>query len=379
MGATGARAVMSGDLLVRCVAEIAAADQFILGRRVAELELKVAGLAGWGHAIASASDTGAMLLALTAMGVGSADEVVVPAFGGMPAATAVVLTGATPVFADVDTATMSLDPEAVEAAVGPRTTGLLWSCPLRIAESARVLRELTRRRSLFMLGDTLMMPDAGNTGDAAVAPGYRRGASQLTERIAACAFSLGPESSFGGCADAGMVVTDDGQLADACRGLRNHGQRRRFVHDRIGFNCRMDEIAAAYLLHRIPGLQAELTTRQSLAAHYAERLRPLAPQVRIPAQEVRSSAGQGYVILASRREELRDYLSSEGIGEGACPAVPLHLEPAFARLGYKPGQFPGAEFLARECLALPMHEGMRLADIRHVAGKITCFYQGNGG
>lgn len=378
MGTTAAGALESGNLLVTCVTEIAEADQFILSRRVAELELKVAELGGWGNAIACASGTGAVLLALTALGVGSGDEVLMPAFACVPAAAAVVLTGATPVFADVDTATMSIDPQAAEAAVGPRTRGLLWSRPLSVTDPGRVLRELARRRGLFILDDTLMMPDADDIRDPAADPLHSRSASHLTDLTAACAFSLGPRSSFGACADAGMVVTHDSQLADSCRTLRNHGQRRRFVHDYVGFNCRMDEITAAYLLHRIPLLQAELRTRRSLAGDYAELLRPLSPYVRVRPQEVRSSSAPGYVILASRRDELRGFLSREGIGVATSPAVPLHREPAFAQLGYKPGQFPGAELLGREWLALPMNEGMRLADIRLVAEKISGFFQRNG-
>jgi dTDP-4-amino-4,6-dideoxygalactose transaminase len=350
------------------VAEIVDADEFILGHRVSELEHKVAELADWGHAVACASGTGALMLALTAMGIGSGDEVVMPAFAGVPAATAVALTGATPVFADVDIATMTLDPHAAEAAIGPRTRGLLSSHGLRVTESACLMHELARRRGLFLLGDTVVVP---NTGSLDRSP-------ELIERSTARAFSLGPDSSFSGCADAGMVVTDDIQLAGACRALRNHGQRQRFVHDYVGFNCRMDEIAAAVLLRRLAMLAAELAARESLASCYADLLRPLAPHVRIPAQDVRASATQGYIVLASRRDELRDFLSEEGVAVPPCPAVPLYLEPAFARFGCKPDEFPGAELLVRECLALPLHEGLQSADVRHVAGKMAGFYQRDG-
>jgi len=271
------------------------------------------------------------------------------------------------VFADVDEETATLDPACAEAAVTGRTRALLpahlFSCTAPMA----ALREVAGRRGLALvedsavsLGATVDGRPAGRHGDAGV-------------------FSFFPGKPLGGIGDGGMVVTDDETLGRAVRMLRNHGQDLgvRFLHHRVGFNCRMDEIVAGYLLRRLPELDGALRTRRRIAQLYEQRLRPLAPDLVPPPAGYSDADGRAvysYVVRATDRDGLRAHLLRRGVQTVVYYPKPLHLQPVFASLGHAAGDFPVAERLAATSLALPLYPGLTEPEVDAACAAIAEFF-----
>jgi dTDP-4-amino-4,6-dideoxygalactose transaminase len=354
------------DEILAAVLECSDADEFILKSRVAELEARIAERTGAAHAIAVASGTGALTVILAALALGPGDEVVTPAFSFIATASTVALRGARPVFADVDYDTACLDPAAAEAAVTTDTRALLPAYLFSTSPDMPALADLAGRRDLALIEDSAVGLGATVSGR----PAGRYGAAGV--------YSFFPAKPTGGAGDAGMVVTDDADLARDIRMLRNHGQDLsvRFLYHKVGFNSRMDEITAAFLLKRLPQLDDYLAVRRRLAEEYNERLAYLAPQLRTPPDGYDQRAVYTYVVRAERRDQLKEFLAGEGIETVVYYPRPLHLQPAFAYLGHKEGDFPVAERLARECLGLPLYPGMRPGDLAEVADAIGRFYRG---
>ncbi|HEU4425656.1 MAG TPA: DegT/DnrJ/EryC1/StrS family aminotransferase [Pilimelia sp.] len=351
------------DDLVDVVAEVAASDEFILKSRVAALEREIAALVGARHAVACANGTGALSLILAALGIGPGDEVVTPAFSFISTASTVALAGARPVFADVDADTYTLDSAAAEAAVTGATRAILPAHLFGQVAPMASLERLADRRGLSLVEDSAVT--LGGSVDGR--PTGRWGCAGV--------FSFFPAKPLGGPGDAGMVVTDDDELAATVRALRNHGQVERFRHDLVGFNCRMDEISAGFLLRRLPTLPAQLAARRRLGEAYTARLADLAPAVTTPPLSD-GGALYTYVVQADDRDRLRTYLAGRGIETVVYYPRPLHLQPAFAYLGHRPGEFPNAERLAARCIALPLYPELDPADVDRVTSAIADFYAG---
>ncbi|MET9361917.1 DegT/DnrJ/EryC1/StrS family aminotransferase [Streptomyces sp. NPDC006632] len=354
------------DQVLAAVRDVADSDEFILKSRVAALEAQIAERTGAAHAVAVASATGALTVILAALELGPGDEVVTPAFSFISTASTVALRGARPVFADVDYDTACLDLGAAEAAVTGNTRALLPAYLFTTHPDMTGLAELAGRRRLALVEDSAV--GLGATVDGL--PAGRHGTAGV--------FSFFPAKPVGGAGDAGVIVTDDDDLARDVRMLRNHGQdlNVRFLHHKVGFNSRMDEITAAFLLRRLPRLEEFLAARRELAQEYNDRLAPLAPDLLTPPGGYGDRAVYTYVVRAQRRDELKEFLAGEGIETVVYYPKPLHLQPAFAHLGHQEGDFPVAERLARECLALPLHPGMRPGAVAQVADAIERFYRG---
>lgn len=356
------------DDVLEVVREVADSDEFILKSRVAQLEARIAERTGAAHAIAVASGTGALSVALTALGIGPGDEVVTPAFSFISTASTVALRGARPVFADVDHDTACLDTAAAEAAVTGRTRAILPAYLFTGHPAMGELAALAARRGVALVEDSAV--GLGSVVDGR--PAGRHGAAGV--------YSFFPAKPVGGVGDAGMIVTDDPELGRRARMLRNHGQSltTRFLHHEVGFNCRMDEITAGFLLRRLPHLDGFLAARRRLAEEYDRRLADLAPDVLTPLPGYDRRAVYTYVVRARARDRLREHLAADGVETVVYYPTPLHLQPAFAELGHRRGDFPVAERLAEECLALPLHPGMRPDAIERVADSIARFYGGAG-
>ncbi|AUG80406.1 UDP-2-acetamido-2-deoxy-ribo-hexuluronate aminotransferase [Kitasatospora sp. MMS16-BH015] len=356
------------EQVLDAVRAVADSDEFILKSRVAALEAQVAERTGAKHAIAVANATGGLTVLLAALGLGEGDEVVTPAFSFISTASTVALRGAKPVFADVDHDTACLDLAAARAAMTSRTKALLPAYLFSTHPDMTGLAALAQERGVALIEDSAVA--LGATVDGR--PAGRFGTAGV--------FSFFPAKPIGGAGDAGMVVTDDDELAREVRMLRNHGQDLgvRFLHHKVGYNCRMDEISAAFLLHRLPRLDEFLGARRRIAEEYQERLAPLAPELLTPPDGYDHRAVYTYVVRARRRDALRAHLAAEGIEAVVYYPRPLHLQPAFAYLGHAKGDFPVAERLAEEALALPLHPDMRPGDVARVAAAIERFYRGAG-
>jgi dTDP-4-amino-4,6-dideoxygalactose transaminase len=316
---------------------LATAD-FILGPNVAAFEQEAAGYLGVREAIGVANGTDALVLVLDALGVGPGDEVICPTFTFYATAEAIARRGATPVFADVDAATMNLDPEDVAARVTPRTKTIiavhLFGRPAPTAELAQL--------GVPVIEDAAQAfgsPEIGRTGIAST-------------------FSFYPTKNLFALGDGGLVSTDEPELAERVRMLRFHGSRDKVDFELVGYNSRLDELQAAVLRIFLSELDTWIGLRREAAARYAEL--GLGAACELPEDE----PGHAYHLLVCRspeRDRIREALKEAGIGSAVYYTTPLHLQPALAYLGYSAGSFPVTEQLGRENFSVPLWAGIDAA------------------
>ena len=317
------------------LAEVLDGGQFILGPNVRAFEQEASAYLGVPHAVGVANGTDAIVLVLQAMDVGPEDEVVCPAFTFYATAEAIAHVGATPVFADIDPATLNLDPADVERRLTPRTRAIM---PVHLFGRPAPLDELAA------FGLPLVE-------DAAQAFGARG----IATTGVASTFSFFPTKNLGGIGDGGLVTALEDELAERVRLLRFHGSRDKRDFHYVGTNSRLDELQAAALrlfLEHVDGWNAQ---RREAAARYAEL--GLGELVELPADEG-AHVYHLYVARTPERERIAAALTEAGIGNAAYYTTPLHLQPALRYLGWKDGSLPETERAARENLALPLWVGM---------------------
>lgn len=322
-------------------------QQFILGPEVEELEKAIAKLSGTRHAVACASGTDALLLSLKALDLRPGDEVITTPFTFFATAGAIWNAGGKPVFADIEPETFNIDPRAVEATIGPRS---------RAVVPVHLFGQMARMEDLLGM--------AGARGlvvieDAAQAIGARRkieGQWRMAGELGwAGAFSFFPSKNLGAWGDGGMIVTQDEALAERLRRLRTHGGSKRYYHEEVGTNSRLDTLQAAVLLAKLPHLGRWSEARRKVAARYSEELEGVGDLVLPKVDEANEHIFHQYTIRTGRRDALLEHLRERGIGCAVYYPTPLHLQPCFADLGYRAGQFPEAERAAREVLSLPIY------------------------
>lgn len=340
------------------------AQKFILGEHTDRFERALRETVAGAHVVACGSGTSALSLVFAALGIGEGDEVVVPAFGCAPLAATVVTAGATPVFADVDPVTMTLDPECALAAITPRTRAVVPAHQFSVMADMPAFESIAARHGLRLVEDSAVAQGAvlagrpaGTWGDAGV-------------------FSFVQVKSFGMPGEGGAVVTRYARTAEAVRSLRNHGQdgRTRFVHHRVGHNSRFDEVQAAFQLHRLPGLPARLERRARIAGYYTERFAALADRgVRPPPAGRDGRCFYVYCLRAERRDELAAHLAARGIGTHVYYPAPLPAQPAFAPHAPPGASWPNAAAAAATILALPVYPHLTDAQVEHIADAVCEF------
>lgn len=345
------------------VARVIERADFILGEDVPRLEAEVADFCGVRHGVALNSGTDALALSLEAMGVTSGDEVITPAFTFIATAEVVSRLGAKPVFVDIDPTTYNLDPTKLPSAFTPKTKAII---PVHLYGHPADLDPI------LALANTKGIPVVE---DAAQAIGARYGGRTVGSFGLAGCLSFYPAKNLGAYGDAGMVLTNDEPLADRLRMLRNHGSRRKYEHEFLGVSSRLDTLQAAILRAKLPHLTKWNATRRERAAQYAERLRDI-PGLTIPPMpsgEI-EPVFQQFTIRVPRRDELAAALRERGIPTAIHYPKPLHLQPAYASLGYREGDFPEAERACREVLSLPMSPFLKETDLERIASAIRRFY-----
>jgi dTDP-4-amino-4,6-dideoxygalactose transaminase len=334
---------------------------FIDGPAVAEFEAAFAAHCGAPHAIAVRTGTDALVLALRALGVGAGDEVITAANSFFATAEAISHAGAKPVLADVDDATLLLDPADVVRRVTRRTRAVI---PVhlfgQIADMAAIAAVAEAHR-LYVLEDS-----AQAHGATRRAPD---GADQRAGAIAEiAAFSFYPTKNLGALGEGGAVTTQDGELAELVRRLRDHGQAGRHDHVEIGYNARLDALQCACLSVSLRRLDAGNAARRRLAAHYRARLADL-PGVRLVAEPAGAAPVYHLMVIrvdAARRDAIRDRLGAAGIATAVHYPRPIHLQRAYAHLGQAPGSCPVAERAADEMISLPMFPDLTIAQVDRV-------------
>ena len=351
--------------LLEAVARVAEAQNFVLGTALRDFEAAIAEYIGVSHAVGVASGSDALYLAIRALDLQDGDEIITSPFTFFATAGAIENAGCRVVFADIDSRTFNLDAGAVSAAISDRTRVILAVHLYgQMADMAGLLR-IAEDRGLAVIEDA-----AQSIGAKGLADGGWRSAGSIGDL--GC-FSFYPTKNLGGWGDGGLITTDDEQLAQKVRGLRIHGQNighNTYVHEEIGVNSRLDAIHAAVLHAKLGHLPSWTEARRVRAARYDQRLGGLDKLVTPAADPDRFHVYNIYTIRAQHRDELRAFLESRGVSTGLYYRLPLHLQPCFAHLGYKDGDFPEAERASREVLSLPLFPELMLEELDRVVGTI---------
>ncbi len=352
------------ESVVAAMLKVVDDQAFILGEPVERLERSVAELSHAKHAIGCANGTDALLLALRALDVGRDDEVITTPFTFFATAGTIHNVGARTVFVDIDAATFNIAPEAVAAAVTPRTKAIT---------AVDLFGQMAPIEAVMAVAKGLPVIE-----DAAQSIGARRtinGAWRMAGELATIGtFSFFPSKNLGGYGDGGMIVTQDDALATRLKRLRVHGGAKQYFHDEVGYNSRLDALQAAILSAKLAHLERWSAGRRKNAAWYDRALADV-PEIRRPVIDpLNESIYNQYTIRADRRDDLQAHLKAKGIGNSIYYPLPLHLQPCFAYLGYREGQCPVSEQAAREVLSLPVYPELTEAQLVEVASAVRTFY-----
>jgi dTDP-4-amino-4,6-dideoxygalactose transaminase len=331
------------------IARVLDSGQFIGGSEVAGFERALAQTAGARHAIGVSSGTDALLVTLTALGIGAGDEVVTTPFTFVATASAAARLGARVVFADIDEDTLMLDPHAAATACSSRTRAAI---------------------TVNLFGALAAIPTVPCPviEDAAQSLGAGR------VRGLAAAVSFFPTKNLGALGDGGAVLSDDTQLADRIALLRTQGARPKYHHVALGGNFRLDALQAAVLRAKLPHVARWTEARRAHAQRYRELFTAANVPVRLPPSDP-SHVYHQFVIRTDRRDELRAFLGESGIGTEVYYPQPLHLQPCFADLGYRAGSHPIAERACHTVLALPIQPALSADAQSYVVDRIALFYR----
>jgi dTDP-4-amino-4,6-dideoxygalactose transaminase len=334
-----------------CEAELKAAldavlreSAFVHGRFVREFEDAFAAYCETRFCLGVANGTDALALALRAAGVGQGDTVVTAPFTFAATVEAIYHVGARPAFVDIDPRTYTMDPAALETLLN-RCGSVKAILPVHLFGQPANMDQI---QNLAALAGAVVIEDACQ------AHGARWKGKRAGSFGALGCFSFYPTKNLGGIGDGGAIVTDDSELMQTVRLLANHGQTRKYEHAFVGWNSRLDGMQAAALTIKLKRLDEWNTRRRSWAARYRQLLKDTS--LLLPTEDADAfHVYHLFVIRTPRRDALAEFLQQRGVATALHYPQPLHLQPAFSSLGYRPGDFPGAEVCARECLSLPLH------------------------
>jgi dTDP-4-amino-4,6-dideoxygalactose transaminase len=352
------------DDILAVMTRVADSQRFIMGPEIEGLERELAKMLGIRHAIAVSSGTDALLLPLMTLGITHGDEVVTSTYSFFATAGAIVRVGARPVLVDVDPVTFNIDANQIEAAMTPQTKAIL---PVHLFGQSADLDPIMRIAEEY---------DVPVIEDAAQAIGATYHSRPVGGIGAFGCFSFFPSKNLGAFGDAGLVTTNDDDLARRARLLRTHGMEPKYYHHFVGANFRMDALQAAILRVKAPHLAEWTEGRRANAARYRELFREagLGEAIKLPpAPTDRLHIYNQFVIQTAERDALKRHLDEHGIGNEIYYPVPFHLQPCFADLGYQRGDFPHAERAANESLAIPIYGELTLEQQQAVVSTIATF------
>jgi len=334
--------------LLAAITRVCDSQRFILGPETEALERELAALVGVPSAIGVSSGTDALLVAMMAFGIGAGDEVITPTYSFFATAGCVVRIGATPVLVDIDPVTYNLDSKAVAAAITPRTKAII---PVHLYGQCADMDEIM---AIATKAGVAVIEDACQSIGATY-KGTQAGAIGTT----GC-FSFFPSKNLGAFGDGGLVTATDEALGKRIKLLRGHGAERRYYHQQVGGNFRLDELQSAVLRVKLPHLDAWTKGRQVNAARYralftARGLDTIEGVVLPTERSDRNHIYNQFVVRLPKRDVVKAHLQASGIGCEVYYPVPFHLQECFQNLGYKQGAFPEAEAAANTSLALPIY------------------------
>ena len=348
------------------ITRVVDSQKFIMGEDVQTLERQIASYSSAGHAIGCASGSDALMLALMALGIGQGDEVLTVPFTFFATAGAIHRLGATPVFIDVEPATFNMDVTRIEAALKqhPKIKAIMPVHLFGGCADMDPICGIAKQHGVAVVEDAAQCIGAEYKG---------RRAGSIGE--IGC-FSFFPSKNLGAFGDGGMLTTNDAKLADRLKALRVHGSIKKYYHEMVGVNSRLDALQAAILQVKLRHLDKWSAGRQRNADVYRRLFTEAHVPVTLPQPapyQTRHVYNQ-FVIRGQRRDALQTYLKENGVGTEVYYPLSLHQQPCFAHLGYKTGDFPVSEQLAADSLALPIYAELGLDNIEHVVGLIQSFY-----
>jgi dTDP-4-amino-4,6-dideoxygalactose transaminase len=350
---------------IEAVVRVLDSQHFILGPEVEALEREIAEYINTTFAVACASGSDALLLALMALDVRPRDEVITTPFTFGATAGSIARLGARPVFVDIDPDTFNIDERQIEAAITPKTRAILPVHLFGLPAQMDAILSLAKDRGLAVVED------------AAQAIGARWKEQPVGSLGTFGCFSFFPSKNLGGAGDGGMISTNDAELAQRLKIIRVHGTKKKYSYDLLGMNSRLDALQAAILRVKLPYLSDWAEARRRNAQCYEELFSQygLADTVRLPTTPGTSvHVFNQYSVRVPRRDELQRYMKDQGIPTEIYYPSPLHLQPAFAYLGYHAGDFPGAEAACADVLALPIYPELTEEQQRAVVSAISEFY-----
>jgi dTDP-4-amino-4,6-dideoxygalactose transaminase len=352
--------------IVPALLSVLQTQRFILGPEVEQLEAEVADYLGCRFAVACASGTDALILSLLALNIGVGDEVITSPFTFVATASAITRAGAIPIFADIDSQSYNLDPQCVARAITPRTKAIIPVHLFGLPAEMQPLLDIADRHGLPIVEDAAQ----------AIGATYH-GRNVGTIGAVGC-FSFFPSKNLGGAGDGGMVTTDDPNLADRLRLLRVHGSRHKYQYEILGMNSRLDALQAAILRVKLRHLDHWTDQRRRNAERYRSYFADwdAAPYVVLPNEP----GGMRHVynqltLRCQKRDLLREHLRKEGIPTEIYYPYPLHLQPAFAYLGYTEDSLPNAESAAREVLSFPNYPELPEEQQQMIVKAVARFYR----
>jgi dTDP-4-amino-4,6-dideoxygalactose transaminase len=352
--------------VLAAVIRVLESQHFILGPDVEVLERDIARLVGCQSAIGCASGSDALLLALMALEIGLRDEVITTPFTFVATAGSIARLGARPVFVDIDSNDLNLDPSEVVKAITPRTRAIIPVHLFGLPADMDSILEIARAHRLAVVEDAAQAIGARYHGKAVGSMG-----------VAGC-FSFFPSKNLGGAGDGGMITTDDPELAERLRILRAHGSRTKYQYEVLGINSRLDSLQAAILKTKLFHLEKWTTSRRRNADLYRTLFSDfgLDDIVQLPAViRDRTHAYNQFVIRTPRRDDLQEYLRGKGIPSEIYYPHPLHLQRAFSYLGYCRSSFPKSEAACSQVLALPIYPELSFDQLQMVVAAIAKFFE----
>jgi dTDP-4-amino-4,6-dideoxygalactose transaminase len=348
------------DEVNAAIREVLTSAQFILGPKVQQLEKDIADYSASRFGVGVNSGTDALLLALVVLGIGEGDEVITTPFTFVATAETIALSGAKPVFADIEPRTFNLDPHAAAAAITPRTKAIM---------PVDLFGQMADREAFTALADRHGIPVIW---DSAQAIGSEFAGKKLGEWPGETTLSFFPTKNLGACGDGGMILTNDEDIRDKLKQYRFHGSGGGYIYARIGYCSRLDAIQAAILDIKLRHLSDWNDARRNNAEIYISRLGRTS--VTLPYTDVRAlHTYHQFTIRSPRRAELQAFLKQNEVDSGIYYPLALHQQEAYAHLGYREGDFPHAERAAKEVLSLPVHAQLTEDQVEYVADLICKF------
>jgi dTDP-4-amino-4,6-dideoxygalactose transaminase len=354
------------DDVLAAMMQVIERQTFIMGPEVSRLEGEIARLSHAKHGIACASGTDALLLPLRALELRPGDEVITTPFTFFATAGTVHNAGGTPVFVDIDPATMNISPDAIEAAITPRTRAIIVVHLFGQMAPMEQIMAIANRQGIPVIEDGAQSIGARRKVD---------GAWRMSGELGTVGtLSFFPTKNLGAWGDGGLMVTQDDALAERLRRLRLHGGSRQYLHEEVGTNSRLDTLQAAVLLAKLPYLERWNQARKRNAARYTAAFSghpAVCPPATDPAND---HIFHQYTVRVPQRDELQAHLKAQGIGHGIYYPLALHLQPCFAYLGYRRGSLPAAEAAMESVISLPIYPELTQQQQDRVIEAVKAFY-----